>query len=128
MEFWIENLGFKETRRMEESGPTTETILQLRSVVLTTVKLSDSLGNVVELLKFHSHEDKPQWSGHVYSTGLTHIALSVVDLEEEYRRLSASGVTFFDKPQTSVDGKVKSIYCSGPEGLLLELVEEITPQ
>ena len=40
-------------------------------------------------------------------------------------QLSKEGVTFPASPQRSPDGSVEVIYATGPEGLLLELVEEL---
>ena len=80
-------------------------------------------GNLLELLYFHSHHDKQQWEGKPYSTGFTHIALTVQNLDETCRRLQQVGVTFPAPPQRSPDGMAKAIYATGPEGVLLELVE-----
>jgi len=82
-------------------------------------------GNLLELLYFHSHPDKQRWEGRPYSTGFTHIALTVQNLEETLRRLKLVGASVPAEPQLSPDGQVKVIYASGPEGVLLELVEVI---
>lgn len=123
--FWCEVLGFALVRRMEESGPYLETLTGLKDARATTVKLAAPDGNLVELLKFESHPDKPAWSGTPCSTGLTHLAMTVDDLDLEHQRLSAHGVRFVSPPLLSPDGKVKVAYCVGIEGLLLELVQEI---
>jgi len=80
-------------------------------------------GKLLELLCFHSHPDKPRWAGAPYSTGFTHIALTVKDLDESLRRLEQFGVSIPAQPQLSPDGQVRVIYAAGPEGVLLELVE-----
>jgi catechol 2,3-dioxygenase-like lactoylglutathione lyase family enzyme len=81
-----------------------------------------SLG-MIELLHFHSHPDKPRWTGTPCSTGFTHVALTVENIDVLCTKLRAEGVTFFAPPQHSPDRKVKVTYCRGPEGVLLELVE-----
>lgn len=121
--FWCDVLGFRVLKRMEESGPYLDAMLGLKDVKATTVKLAAPDGNLVELLHFHSHPDQPAWSGKPYSTGLTHLAFTVDDLDAECARLREAGVRFFAPPQRSPDGNVKVTYGSGPEGLLLELVE-----
>ena len=58
-----------------------------------------------------------------HSTGLTHISLTVDDLDVTHQKLAAAGVVFFAPPQRSPDGYAKVTYGRGPEGVLLELVE-----
>jgi catechol 2,3-dioxygenase-like lactoylglutathione lyase family enzyme len=125
LNFWCDTLGFVVSRQMEESGPHIDAMMGLKGVRVTTAKLSAPDGNLLELLFFHSHKDKPNWEGKPYSTGLTHIALTVQDLDETCLRLQHAGVTFPAEPQRSPDGLVKVIYATGPEGVLLELVEII---
>jgi catechol 2,3-dioxygenase-like lactoylglutathione lyase family enzyme len=125
LRFWRDLLGFRVVKQMEESGPYIDAMMGLRDVKVTTVKLAAPDDNLIELLQFHSHPDRPSWIGTPYSTGLTHIALTVDDLDCVYRKLAAAGVTFFAPPQRSPDGIVKVTYCQGPEDLLLELVEVI---
>ncbi len=125
LEFWRDLLGFKIVRQMEETGEHLDAFLGLKNVRVTTVKLAAPDGNLVELLYFHSHRDKAEWKGTPHTTGLTHIAFTVDDLDSEYRRLSAAGLTFIAPPQVSPDGGVRVTYCRGPEALLIELVERI---
>ena len=125
LKFWCDTMGFVVSRQMEESGPHIDAIMGLKNVKVTTVKLSAPDGNLLELLHFHSHFDKPRWEGSPFSTGFTHIALTVKDLDETLRRLKRAGASVPAKPQLSSDGNVKVIYASGPEGVLLELVEVI---
>lgn len=123
LDFWRDVLGFKLVRQMEESGPHIDAMMGLKNVKLTTAKLSAPDSNLVELLHFHSHPDKPAWAGSPCSTGFTHIALTVDDLDATCAKLSKSGVSFSAPPQLSPDGYAKVTYGRGPEGVLLELVE-----
>ena len=123
LRFWCDLLGFSLTRRMDESGPHIDAMMGLADVRLTTCKLTAPLGGMVELLCFHSHPDRPIWTGTPYSTGFTHIALTVQDIHAICAKLALEGVIFFAQPQCSPDGKVFVTYCRGPEGVLLELVE-----
>ena len=90
---------------------------------LTTAKLAAPDGHLIEPLYFHSHPDQPDWKGTVYSTGFTHISLTVDDLDATCQKLVEAGVTFYAPPQSSPDGYAKVTYGRGPEGVLLELVE-----
>ncbi|CAN1513791.1 GloA Lactoylglutathione lyase and related lyases [Methylophilaceae bacterium] len=123
--FWQDILGFRLEKQMEESGPHIDAMMGLKDVHLTTLKMIAPEGGMVELLHFHSHPDKPEWLGKPFSTGFTHIALTVVDLEDSYKKLITAGVKFPGLPQYSKDGSVKVIYCKGPEGVLIELVEKL---
>lgn len=121
--FWCDVLGFKVVKQMDESGVHIDLMMGLKDVKVTTAKLCAPDGNQIELLHFHSHPDQPRWHGSPYSTGLTHIAFSVDDLDELVFRLSQQGVSFPAKPQLSPDGMVKVIYAKCPDGVLLEFVE-----
>jgi catechol 2,3-dioxygenase-like lactoylglutathione lyase family enzyme len=125
LKFWCGTMGFVIERQMEETGPHLDAMMGLNDVRVTTAKLADSNGNLLELLWFTSHPDKKQWLGEPYSTGLTHIALTVSDLNEAYDRLRDKDVAFFAPPQRSPDGRVNVTYARGPEGVILELVEEL---
>lgn len=125
LKFWCDAMGFVVSRQMEESGPHIDAMMGLKDVRVTTAKLAAPDGNLLELLCFHSHPDKPRWAGTPYSTGFTHIALTVKDLDETLHRLEQFGASIPAEPQFSPDGQVKVIYATGPEGVLLELVEII---
>jgi len=121
--FWCDTLGFHVQRQMLESGPFIDALLGMAGVKVTTSKLVGPDGNMVELLYFHSHPDLPAWQGTPSSTGLTHLAFTVSNLEDLYARLTEAGVRFFAAPQISPDSGAKVVYASGPENLLLEFVE-----
>ena len=123
LRFWRDILGFRVTRQMEESGAHLDAILGLKDVRVTTVKLAAPDGNLIELLHFHSHPDRATWTGTPCSTGFTHVALTVDNLDATCQKLAAAGVTFNAPPQQSPDGLAKLTYARGPEGVLLELVE-----
>ena len=125
LSFWCDLLGFRIMKRMEESGPFIDGLLGLQNVRVTTVKLAAPDSNLLELLHFHSHPDQPAWTGTPYSTGFTHIALTVNNLDDVYQQLTQAGVVFNTPPQRSPDGYAKAAYCRVPEGVILELVEEL---
>jgi len=127
LHFWCDVLGFKLARRMDESGPYIDAMMGLKDVRVTTAKLTAPDGSMLELLKFHSHPDQLGWAGQPYSTGFTHIALTVDDLNAIMPGLIEAGVTFPDMPQVSPDGYAKVTYARGPEGVLLELVQVLQP-
>ena len=125
LRFWRDLLGFKVEKQMDESGPHIDAMMGLKDVRVTTVKMSAPEGGMVELLHFQSHRDSPAWRGQPYSTGFTHIAMTVGSMDMAFKKLTDAGVVFPGPPQYSPDGAVKVIYCKGPEGVLLELVERL---
>ncbi|MCV6602604.1 MAG: VOC family protein [Cohaesibacter sp.] len=127
LQFWCENMGFTIARKMDEAGPHIDAIMELDEVKVTTVKLAAPDGNLLELLHFTSHPDKPNWAGGPTSTGLTHMAFTVDNLAKTCEKLQENGVRLHSDIQSSPDGLAKLVYCRGPEGLILELVEMIEP-
>ncbi len=123
LKFWCETMGFVVFRQMEESGPHIDTMMGLKDVRVTTAKLAAPDGNLIELLKFHSHPDRKAWAGSPYSTGFTHIALTVENLDELLPRLIAAGAKVPAPPQVAPNGKVKVLYAKGLEDILIEFVE-----
>jgi len=123
IEFWCDALGFKIWRRMEEGGRNLDSVTGLEDVAVTTVKLIDPNGGMLELLRFHSHPDATDWAGRIYSTGLSHIALTVEDVEAVCKKIVDLGGSHYPI-SVSPDGRVKMTFCRGPEGVLLELVQE----
>jgi len=123
LEFWCGIFNFEVVTRMNEEGPFLDTMMGLKNVKLTTVKLNAPDGGMLELLNFQSHPDKNKWDGTPFSTGLTHIALTVRNIDNLIKDMREFGCEITNDCQLSPDGKVKVIYAQGPEHVLLELVE-----
>ena len=122
--FYGELLGFQVSKQMEESGAFIDTILGLESVTVTTVKMAAPDGQLIELLKFHTHSQKGNPRG-ICDIGITHIALTVDNIDHEYERLINKGILFISPPHHSPDGYAKVAFCRAPEGTFIELVEEL---
>tara|TARA_Y100000294_G_scaffold171824_1_gene185775 strand:- start:578 stop:1012 length:435 start_codon:yes stop_codon:yes gene_type:complete len=123
LDFFVKTLGFKKFKIANEDKIFMNKIHNLKKVKLKTYKLKSRNNEIIELLKFHSHKDKKKWSGKIYSTGLTHVAFTVNNLEKTYKILKKKGIKFNASPQDSPDGYAKVAFCKGPENLILELVE-----
>jgi len=87
--------------------------------------MTDQNGNMIELLNFKSHLDHEDWLRKPYSTGLTHLALTVVNLKKILKQLKDLEMIEFNTPIKSPDGKVIVVYAKCIEGLLIEFVEEL---
>ena len=125
-DFWINILGFKLHIEAKEESPYIDELLAIRDPALTTVKLIDSNGFIIELLKFENYQIENSWSGNLKTTGLTHIALTVDNLDELVEVLAKDNYQKVSDIKVSPNGKVKVVFIKGLEGLMLELVEELS--
>ncbi len=122
LHFYRDLLGFQIVKQMKEAGNFIDNILSLRNVKLTTVKMSSPSGQMIELLKYHSHPAEQKMC-EICEIGISHIAFTVDNLDIEYKRLKDKGIKFNSPPQLSPDGYAKVTFCRAPEGTLIELVE-----
>jgi catechol 2,3-dioxygenase-like lactoylglutathione lyase family enzyme len=124
-DFWINTLGFKLHIEAVEQSPYIDELLAIKDPKLTTVKLIDSKGFIIELLKFESYQVDQSWSGDLKTTGLTHIALTVDNLDELVGNLKNQSYQTLSEIKTSPNKKVKVVFVRGPEAIMLELVQEL---
>ena len=124
-DFWINTLGFKLHIEVKEESPYIDELLAIKDPKLTTVKIIDSNGFIIELLKFENYKVESSWSGDLKTTGLTHIALTVNNLDELVDNLRKLNYQTLSEIKTSPNKKVKVVFVSGPEGIMLELVQEL---
>lgn len=125
LNFWTNLLGARVLVDQIEEGEFISQLLGMEKVSVRTVKLELGDGSIVELLSFFSHQSESMWAGQPYSTGITHLALNVANIEKLTLNLEAAG--YFQLNPFNVDpaGKVKVAYLKGYEGLLLELVQTL---
>lgn len=77
----------------------------------------------IELFQFasptpkHNDPNRP-----VSDQGITHVAFTVADIDREYDRLVAAGVSFHCAPQEFPSGN-RATYGRGPDGNVFELLE-----
>lgn len=125
--FYQDLLGLEVVRALDESGSFVDTILGLEHVHVKTVKMGVGDGaSLLELLEFRSHHDSCPARAKLYSVGPTHVAFTVQDLGNVYRRLRESGVEFTSPPQCSPDGYARVAFCIDPDGTPIELVEVLS--
>ena len=124
-DFWINTLGFKLHIEAKEESPYIDELLAIKDPRLTTVKLIDSNGFIIELLKFENYQVENSWSGDLKTTGLTHIALTVGNLDELVDNLKKQNYAPLSDIKISPSKKVKVVFVKGPETIMLELVQEL---
>ena len=62
--------------------------------------------------------------------GYTHFCIDVTDIDAEYERLMAGGMTFHSPPPTTAElgsGRLRAIYGRDPDGNIVELQEILHP-
>ncbi len=124
LEFYFK-LGFNQIKSISlESGPVISNFSGLENVVVRTFKLVNDTGDMIELLDYMSPKKLEMGSLFVLCReGLAHIAFTVTNLEGLYAFLGVE--RFLYPPQISSDGKVKVAFCRDPNGVFLELVQEL---
>ena len=124
--FYRDLLGLKIRREMLEEGEFIDTISGMKDIKVRTVKMTADNGDtLVELLCYASHPRKRIGNSELPNIGASHVAFTVENVEQEYRKLQEAGVRFNCPPQVSVDGKAKVTFCFDPDGVPVELVEEL---
>lgn len=122
IEFYTHDLGFKISKRMDESGHFINKILGLENLIVTTVKMTLDNNQMIELLDFTTHK-KIALKRHVNDIGPTHLAFTVENIETVYKNFLNKKINFISKPYVSPDGYAKVAFCIAPEGTYIELVE-----
>lgn len=127
LEFYGGLLGLEVIGRKTEKGPYIDSLVGIKDVELEWIKMRTQDGYIIELLKYISHPDASSSAAPARSNrlGCSHVAFTVNDIDSLYEKLTAEGFACNSKPQVSPDGKVKLVYAHDPDGIILELVQEI---
>jgi catechol 2,3-dioxygenase-like lactoylglutathione lyase family enzyme len=123
--FWTTLLGLEVVSNQLETGAFIESLLGIDNVSVQTVKLKAVDETMVELLKFGDKSCESDPKKKPNSLGITHIALTVKDIEEMLLKLRENSYFPINHAQLSDQGHVKVCYLVGFEGVLIELVEEV---
>ncbi|GAB5494468.1 MAG: VOC family protein [Phototrophicaceae bacterium] len=121
LEFGLEMMG-----EAEVEGEWVERIIGLQNVKEDVAMLRTPDGEAtIELVKFHSPLDEEGIQQALSNTlGIRHIAFAVEDIEAIVSKLEKKGAELVGEIQTYEDS-YKLCYIRGPEGIILELAEEL---
>jgi len=123
---FYESLGLKIWRQEEESGTYIDTVVGISNVRIEWAKMKCPDDSVVELLQYHSHPDKQILINTPSNRlGCSHIAFTVDDVEKLCVQITRLGGSLVNPPSLAPNGLVKVAYCHDPDGILIEVVEEI---
>jgi len=122
--FYRDLLGFREVTGFAW-GRGTETIDRITGLENSAAKVALlRLDNAfIELFEFEAPEAmRSDPRRPVCDHGITHLCLEVTDIDAEYERLSAAGMTFHTEPVSAGHG-AKATYGRDPDGNVVELLE-----
>ncbi|WP_096438744.1 VOC family protein [Alteribacter populi] len=121
LDFGLEMLGEGEVE-----GEWVERIIGLQDVKEEVVMLRTPDGETnIELVKFHTPSDENGIQLPLANTlGIRHIAFTVEDIEALVAKLKKKGAGLIGEIQY-YENAYKLCYVRGPEGIILELAEEI---
>ena len=124
-DFFLE-LGLEVLGEAEVKGEWVERIIGLNDVRETVVMLGVPDGEAtLELVKFDTPSDKKGIQQSLANTlGIRHIAFAVEDIEGVVAKLKQKSAELFGEIQ-NYENAYKLCYVRGPEGIILELAEQI---
>ena len=120
------DLGLEVQGEWEMEGEWLGQVVGLTDVKTACVGLRTPDGQAwLELVKFCKPSDEPDSRKPFVNTlGIRHIAFAVEDIEAVVAKLKKKGTEIFSEIQQYEDS-YKLCYVRGPEGIILELAEEI---
>jgi catechol 2,3-dioxygenase-like lactoylglutathione lyase family enzyme len=120
------DLGLDVQGEAELEGSLVDQVVGLHDVKTAIVWLRSPDGQAaLELIKFYTPSDeKGAQHSSANTLGLRHIAFAVEDIEAIVAKLKKNGTEIFSEIQNYEDS-YKLCYVRGPEGIILELAEQI---
>lgn len=120
------DFGFEMMGEAEVEGEWVERIIGLQGVKEEVAMLRTPDGEAnIELVKFHTPADENGIQRPLANTlGIRHIAFAVEDIEALVAKLKKRGAELIGEIQ-NYENAYKLCYIRGPEGIILELAEQI---
>ena len=127
LHFYRDVLGLKVWKHAFEEGAYIDTVVGIAGTKLEWIKLKAADNTLLELIHYHTPGTEQSAVINMPSNhlGCSHVAFTVDDLEQVYTALMHNNGHCVNAPVVSPDGKVKVMYCHDPDGIILELAEEI---
>ena len=120
------SLGFEIVNEDIEEGTFIDTLTGLKESKLHTVKMKTENSSMIELIKYLNPVSPIiNQSAQPNSLGCSHFAMTVDNANEICELIKKNGGTEINPPAKNLNGTVKVAYCYDPEGILIEVVEEL---
>jgi len=122
LQFYRDILGLKVFKVFNIEGKYPESVLKVKGIKLTYVKMrtKGQPRNSPAVFELH-YWKKPKVAKRAR---YNHISFTIENLDREYKRLSRRGVRFISKPMQAPHGKTKICFGYDPDNNLIEFVEE----
>jgi len=118
-------LGFTEVINIEVYGKFIDELIALNNVNIDIVKFKSKNNDcLIELLKYKKLKNSKQ-KNEVYEQGISHISITVEDIDRTFEILKLNGAEFLTSPLLSEDGKVKVCFCKDIEGNWIEVCQDL---
>lgn len=128
LHFYRDLLGMKVQYDAERANiPSYDTIIGYPDVKIRIAGVLDPHGMMICLMQYRHPPMRPR-SQENYQQGAAGIAIEVEDIDADYARLTAAGVSSRSKPVVIVrEGKpvAKACYMHDPDGVTVELYQPI---
>jgi catechol 2,3-dioxygenase-like lactoylglutathione lyase family enzyme len=123
LRFYKDILGFKVFKVLAVEGAYPETVLGIKGIRLTYVKMwaPGQTKRQEPVFELHCWR-RPRLP---FVKGYNHISLTVDNMEREYKRLKGLGVKFISVPIKAPHGYTKICFAYDPDKNLIEFVEEV---
>lgn len=120
------DLGLELQGEAELEGELLDNVVGLEHAKTEFVMMGAPGGQAtLEVIKFHRPAGEEDIQQPLANTmGIRHIAFAVEDIEAIVAKLKKKGVEIFSEIQ-NYEESYKLCYCRGPEGIILELAEQI---
>jgi catechol 2,3-dioxygenase-like lactoylglutathione lyase family enzyme len=125
--FYRDLLGMEVWADFKDDSEMLQAVTDVPGANIRMVKLKAADGVSIELLQYLSNPQDVPEPAKACDVGCNHVAMQVEHLDALYEKLTTEGIRFHTPPTVSSDGGAKVTYCRDPEGVIVELVEIITP-
>ncbi len=120
------SLGFKIVKEDIEEGAFIDILTGFKDSKLHTVKMKTDNSSMIELIKYlNPVSPNISQSSQPNSLGCSHFAMTVDNANAICKLIKKNGGTEINPPAKNMDRTVKVAYCYDPEGVLIEVVEEL---
>ena len=128
LRFYRDLLGMEVWADFKDNSQIVQDVTNVPGANIRMVKLKAADGMSIELLQYLSHPQDVPKPVEACDVGCNHVALQVDDLDALHEHLTSEGIRFHSPPNVLSDGGAKVTYCRDPEGVIIELVEILTPR
>ena len=121
-QFYEGILGFEVIQDYTDDSKYINDVLGLSHGEIHMIKLKTIDGYIIELLEYLNHPTEIVKTP-FYNVGNCHLAFTVHNADEMYKKLLDKGIEIISKPLLSSDKTALVFFCCDPNGIRIELVE-----